>query len=101
MPGRALGRMRRVAQIALAVLVLAPLLAGAHVHGFDRDASPACSVCTVAKHAPAVVAPVVSAVTIAYRPVTAAVIPAVRPCIGRCWRPAGRAPPSVLSSQFT
>jgi hypothetical protein len=101
MPGRPLPLMRRVAQLVLAVLLLAPLLAGAHVHGFGHDASPACSVCTIAKHAPAVVGTPVATAPIVYRPLALAALPLEARCVGRCWRPSGRAPPFVLAGRVT
>jgi hypothetical protein len=84
---------RRFARLALALLLLAPLVGAAHVHGFGADASPACGVCTVAKHAPAVVATraAVTLASVAAECVAAA--PAAPLVSGRCWRPAGRAPP--------
>ena len=93
--------MRRVAQLALAVVLVAPLLAGAHVHGFGHDASPACSVCTIAKHAPAVVGPIIVTASVTYRPLALPAPPLETVRAGRCWRPSGRAPPSILAGQVT
>ena len=101
MPGRPLPLMRRLAQLALAVMLLAPLLAGAHVHGFGHDASPACSVCTIAKHAPAVVGPIVATATVVYRPLALPAPPLQPDRVGRCWRPSGRAPPPRLAGRIT
>jgi hypothetical protein len=101
MPGRPHRLLRRLAQLALTVLLLAPLVAGAHVHGFGTEASPACGVCTVAKHAPAVVGPTVLAAAITYRTLATVHVPLAPSCAGRCWRPAGRAPPAAPSRQLT
>lgn len=100
MPGRPLPLMRRVAQLLLAILLLAPLVAGAHVHGFGHDASPTCSVCTIAKHAPAVVGPAAATALVVYRPLA---LPALRleaGCAGGCLRPSGRAPPFLRADRL-
>jgi hypothetical protein len=100
MPGRPLPMMRRVAHLALALLLVAPLLAGAHVHRLSDHSSPACSVCTVAKHAPAVIGSVAEALSVAYRPHAVVAAPAAAPSTGSCRRPAGRAPPYLLPVQL-
>lgn len=100
MPGRPHRLMRHTAQLVLALVLLAPVVAAAHVHGFGAEtASAACSVCTVAKHAPAVVAAgTLVAGTAPQVHVASSVLPAPART-GRCWRPAGRAPPAVSSRQ--
>jgi hypothetical protein len=85
--------MRHVVQLALAVLLLAPLATGAHVHGAGADLSPACGVCTVAKHAPAVVGAGTPTLATAYVALPALTAPLAPACAERCRHPAGRAPP--------
>jgi hypothetical protein len=93
--------LRRLAQLTLALVLVLPIVSSAHAHGFGTDARPTCDVCTVAKHAPAVVAPSVAiAMPLALASVVdAAPVLSERP--GRCWRPAGRAPPRSPSTRHT
>jgi hypothetical protein len=93
--------MRRLAQIALALVLLAPVVAGTHVHGFGTEASPACGVCTVAKHAPGVVGESISVATSVLSTQRIVPTPADPVVSGQCWRPGGRAPPASSSGYHT
>jgi|SRR5688572_10942237 hypothetical protein len=88
---------RRLVGLALALLLLAPLVAGAHVHGVGADPSAACSVCTIVKHVPAMVGAASGVATAAFRAEGLLDAPAAAPAHGECRRPAGRAPPAFSS----
>jgi hypothetical protein len=93
--------LRRLAQLALALVLVLPIVSSAHAHGFASDAQSSCHVCTVAKHAPAVCTP---SAAIAMPLGLARVVdeaPVVHERSGRCWRPAGRAPPRSSSTRHT
>lgn len=92
---------RRLSGLALALLLLAPLVAGAHVHGPGADSSPACGVCTIVKHVPAMVGAASGVATAAFRTEGVLDGPSAAPVQGECRRPAGRAPPAFSSISTT
>jgi len=93
--------LRRLAQLALALVLVLPIVSSTHTHGIGAAAQPSCDVCSVAKHAPAVVG---GSVTLATPlPLAGCVADAPVECerAGRCWRPAGRAPPPSAATRHT
>jgi hypothetical protein len=91
-------RMRSVAGLLLAVLLLVPALFGGHSHLSHRDGGTPCAVCVAVSHTPGAAAPTVASP----RPqlvATALVVGATRaPVAPIRTRPIGRAPP-VLASE--
>ena len=89
----------RVVRLAFAALVVLPLVAGAHFHGFAPDAARSCGLCAVVKHAPAMAAPALAALPSVLHAGRVAEAPPPPLGTGKGWRSTGRAPPALSSVQ--